>query len=161
MLHVYVDADACPVKEEVYRVARRLGLEVTLVANAPFRHPQEPWLRLVVANSRFDASDDWIVEQVGEDDIVITADIPLAARCLEKGARVLGHKGREFTPEGIGDALITRDLMNHMREGRLSRGEGRGGPPPFEKKDRSRFLQELDRIASAVKRGEKRPAPLD
>lgn len=161
MLHIYVDGDACPVKEEVYRVARRLGLNVTVVANAPFRTPNEPWLRLEIVNDRFDASDDWIVERVEEDDIVITADIPLAARCLTRGARVLGHKGREFTPEGIGDALITRDLMNHMREGRLSRGEGRGGPPPFEQRDRSQFLQMLDTIIQAIKLGKKRPGPLE
>lgn len=151
-IRIYVDADACPVKEEVYRVATRFGLSVILVANAPMRIRSEDWLELVVVGPRFDESDDWIVEHVLSDDIVITADIPLAARCLKKGALVLGHKGKEFTENNIGSALVTRDLMAHMREGRDSRGEFRGGPPPFEKKDRSRFLQSLDAMIQALGR---------
>ena len=148
MLIVYVDADACPVKEEVYRVARRCGLPVILVANSPMRIPGDAGFELIVVGDRFDASDDWIEERVEENDIVITGDILLADRCLKKGARVLGHKGREFTPENIGSAIATRTILSHLRDV----SEHRHGPPPFAKKDRSLFLQTLDTIIQSIKR---------
>ncbi len=148
MTKIYVDADACPVKEEVYRVAQRYELSVVLVSNAWLRAPNEEWLELVVVGAELDAADAWIVEHVSGDDIVVTADIPLAALCLEKGAGVLGPGGRPFTEDSIGGALATRELMSQLRE----MGEVSGGPPPFEKRDRSQFLQALDRMINAVQR---------
>lgn len=148
MTEIYVDADACPVKEEVYRVAQRYGLRVVLVSNAWLRVPNEEWLELVVVGAELDAADAWIVEHVSGDDIVVTADIPLAAMCLEKGAGVLGPRGRPYTEDSIGGALATRELMSQLRE----MGEVSGGPPPFEKRDRSQFLQALDRMINAVQR---------
>jgi hypothetical protein len=148
MLEVYVDADACPVKQEVYRVAQRYGLSVTLVSNSRMRSPDEPWVRLVVVQGHVDAADDWIADRVAADDVVITADIPLAGRCLEKGALVLGTTGRPFTEDNIGDALATRELMADLRDlGTLA-----GGPPPFHKRDRSRFLQRLDDMIQSIRR---------
>lgn len=149
MLHIYVDADACPVKDEVYKVARRYGLKVTLVANGYMRVPGGDWIELVVVGKGLDEADDWIVERVQEDDIVVTGDIPLAARCLDQGARVLGHKGRPFTPENVGESLATRQLLTQLRD----QGVMMGGPPPFEQKDRSLFLQKLDEMVNAIKRG--------
>ena len=147
MSHIYVDGDGCPVKQEVYRVAKRYGLKVTLVSNARMRTPQEEWLQLVVVDGRFDAADDWIVEHVREKDIVISGDIPLASRCLEKGARVLAPTGRVFTPDSIGEALANRDLLTYLRDlGTLT-----GGPAPFEKRDRSLFLQRLDDTIQALR----------
>ena len=140
MLDIFIDADGCPVKQEVYRVAKRCGLKVTLVSNSRMGTPQEDWLEVVVADGQFNAADDWIVEHVSENDIVITGDIPLASRCLEKDARVLGPSGRIFTKESIGDALASRELLSHLRD----LGIITGGPAPFEKRDRSRFLQRLD-----------------
>lgn len=148
MLDIYVDADACPVKEEVYRVAERYRLGVTLVSNARMRVPDGPRVRLEVVSGGFDAADDWIAERAGPGDIVITADIPLAARCIANGARVLGHTGRPFTEENIGDVLATRDLLAEVREYE----EVGGGPPPFQKRDRSRFLQKLDELVNAIRR---------
>jgi uncharacterized protein YaiI (UPF0178 family) len=148
LLHILVDADACPVKGEVYRVASRYGLHVTLVANSWMRTPNEPWLALEVVAEGCDAADDWIAEHVEPDDIVITADIPLASRCLKKGARVLGPTGRPFTEENIGEAVATRDLLSDLR----GAGEVTGGPPPVTKRDRSRFLQQLDEVIQAVRR---------
>ncbi|MEN8150202.1 MAG: YaiI/YqxD family protein [Planctomycetota bacterium] len=148
MLHLYVDADACPVKEEVYRVARRLGLSVTLVANSWMRTPDVPWVALEVVDDAFDAADDWIVEHVGPDDIVITADIPLASRCLAAGAAALGPKGKIFDEDNIADAVATRDLMEELR----SAGETTGGPPPLAPKDRSRFLERLDQVIQRIRR---------
>jgi uncharacterized protein YaiI (UPF0178 family) len=148
MLEVYVDADACPVKQEVYRVAQRYGLSVTLVSNSRMRSPDEPWVRLVVVQGHVDAADDWIAERVAADDVVITADIPLAGRCLEKGALVLGTTGRPFTEDNIGDALATRELMADLRD----LGTMAGGPPPFNKRDRSRFLQRLDDMIQSIRR---------
>ena len=116
MLHIFVDADACPVKQEVYRVASRYGLDVTLVANAWMRVPNEQWIVLEVVEDGFDAADDWIVEHVQSHDIVITADIPLASRCLEKGARVIGSTGKPFTEDNIGEAVATRDLLSDLRD---------------------------------------------
>ncbi|MBU0741166.1 YaiI/YqxD family protein [bacterium] len=149
MLHIYVDADACPVKDEVYKVARRYGLQVTLVANSYMRHPGGNWIKLVVVGEGLDEADDWIVAQAETDDIVITGDIPLAARCLDEGARVLGHTGRPFTPENVCDALATRQLLTQLRD----QGLVEGGPAPFEKKDRSLFLQQLDQMVNMIRRG--------
>ncbi len=146
MSEIFIDADGCPVKEQVYRVARRYGLRVTLAANSRFRVPDDASITLVVVGDGFDEADDWIVDHLNKDDIVITADIPLAARCLEKGARVLGPKGRVFTEAGIGDALATRELLSQLRDC----GEVTGGPAPFGPKDRSRFLQRLDALVHEV-----------
>lgn len=148
MLDIYIDGDGCPVKQEVYRVARRHGLAVTLVANSRMATPPWDWVRLVVVGGRFDAADDWIVEHAGMDDIVISADIPLASRCLKKGAHVIGTTGRAFTEENIGEALATRELLSHLRD----LGETTGGPAPFDARDRSRFLHRLDETIQAVKR---------
>jgi hypothetical protein len=148
MLHIYVDADACPVKNEVYKVAERYGLSVTLVANSYMRVPTAAWLKLVVVEQGPDEADDWIVEHAEKDDIVVTGDIPLAARCLDRDARVLGHTGRPFTPENVGDSLATRQLLKQLRE----QGIMMGGPPPFSPKDRSLFLQQLDQMIQAVRR---------
>ena len=153
MINIFVDADGCPVKQEVYRVARRYGLKVTLVSNSRMRTPQEGWIEAVVVEGQFNAADDWIVEHVVENDIVITGDIPLASRCLEKGAQVLAPTGRVFREEGIGDALATRELLSHLRD----LGTITGGPAPFDKQDRSRFLQRLDETIQAL-RGKKRQA---
>jgi len=147
-LRIYVDADACPVKQEVYRVAQRYGLGVTLVAASGMRIPDGQDIVLEVVDQGFDAADDWIVAHAGPDDIVITADIPLAARCLAAGAYVLGPTGRPFTESNIGDALATRNLLSDMR----SAGIESGGPAPFNPQDRSRFLQALDRAIHALRR---------
>jgi len=146
VLDIFFDADGCPVKQEVYRVAKRYGLRVTLVSNSRMRTPQEEWLEVVVVNGQFNAADDWIVEHVSENDIVITGDIPLAARCLEKGSRVLGPSGRIFTRETIGEAVASREFLSYLRE----LGTITGGPAPFEKRDRSRFLHRLDETIHAV-----------
>ena len=148
MLHVYVDADACPVKQEVYRVARRYGLVVTLVANSPMRVPGEPWIALQVVEEGLDAADDWIVDHLHPDDIVVTADIPLASRCLKAGARVIGTTGKPFTDDNIGPAVATRDLLAGIR----GAGEMTGGPPPIGKRERSRFLQTLDETIQSIRR---------
>ena len=148
MLHIFADADACPVKQEVYRVASRYGLDVTLVTNAWMRVPNEQWIVLEVVEDGFDAADDWIVEHVQPDDIVITADIPLASRCLQEKARVIGSTGRPFTEDNIGDAVATRDLLSDLRD----TGEITGGPPPLTKRDRSCFLQQLDAVIQSIRR---------
>ncbi len=140
MLDIFVDADACPVKTEVYRVAKRYGLKVTLVANSKMRIPLKGRVERVVVSEHLDAADDWIAEHAENDDIVISNDIPLAARCLKKGALVLAPKGRAFTDDNIGASLATREILSHLRD----LGNMTGGPPPLEKRDRSRFLQLLD-----------------
>ncbi len=145
---IYVDADACPVKLEVCRVAQRHGLGVTLVAGSWMRIPAGPDHVLEVVDRGFDSADDWIVARAGRGDMVVTADIPLAARCLERGASVLGPSGRPFTESNIGEALATRDLLAELR----SAGLGPGGPAPFDPRDRSRFLQALDRMLHALRR---------
>lgn len=145
--HIYVDADACPVKPETVKVAGRHGLPVTYVANAWMQIPRGPRTRMQVVAGAFDAADDWIVEQIKPDDIVITADILLADRCLKAGARVLGPSGKPFTDDNIGNALATRELMADLR----AYGVG-GGPPPFEQRDRSRFLQALELVVREVTR---------
>ena len=148
MLHIFVDADACPVKQEVYRVASRFRLEVTLVANSWMRVPDERWIALEVVKDGFDAADDWIVEHVHPDDIVITADIPLAGRCIKKGARVISPIGKPFTKDNIGLAVATRDLMSELRNA----GEITGGPPPLTKRDRARFLEQLNNVIQSIRR---------
>jgi uncharacterized protein YaiI (UPF0178 family) len=145
-MHIYVDADACPVKQEVYRVAERYGLRVTLVAGSWMRIPNQPGLSLEIVDQGFDAADDWIATHAERNDIVITADILLAARCLERGAHVIGPTGRPFTEASIGDAMATRNLLSEMR----GAGLDSGGPPPFTPRDRSRFLQSLDRAVHAL-----------
>jgi uncharacterized protein YaiI (UPF0178 family) len=148
MLHIFIDADACPVKDEVYRVASRYELEVSVVANAPMRVPGDSRVELVVVREGLDAADDWIVANVSPDDIVITADIPLAWRCLERGARVVGTTGRPFNDDNIGDAMAMRELMSELRDA----GSIVGGPAPFQKRDSSRFLEELDRLIVEIRR---------
>ena len=148
MLHIYIDADACPVKQEVYRVASRYRLDVTLVTNSWMRAPDERWIVLKVVEDGFDAVDDWIVEHAQAHDIVVTADIPLASRCLIKGARVIGPTGKPFTENNIGQAVATRELLSELR----GAGEITGGPPPLTKRDRSRFLQQLDDIIQSIRR---------
>ncbi len=148
MLHIFVDADACPVKPEVYRVANRYHLEVTLVANSWMRIPHERGISLEVVGGGLDAADDWIVDHVQACDIVITADILLASRCLKKGARVIGSTGKQFTENNIGDAVATRDLLAELR----GAGEFTGGPPPHNKHDRSRFLHQLDEVIQFIRR---------
>ncbi|MBK8573148.1 MAG: YaiI/YqxD family protein [Holophagaceae bacterium] len=146
---IFVDADACPVKDEIFRVAQRCGLKVLVVSNSPLRLPRSPLIEaVVVARGQFDGADDWIVEQITDRDIAVTADIPLAARCLEKGARALDAKGKVYSPDSIGDALASRELMAHLR----AMGEMGGGPPPFTARDRSTFLQRLDDLIQALRR---------
>lgn len=142
-MEIFVDGDACPVKDEVYVVATRYGLAVTLVANAPIYVPRDFGVEMVVVDRGPDAADDWIVEHVEAGDIVVTADIPLAARCLEVGARVLGNNGRSFDEDSIGSQLATRNLKEQLREA----GVSAGGPPPLAARDRSRFLSKLDELA--------------
>ena len=137
---IYVDADACPVKDEIYRVAERYRLPVTIVSNSPIRTPNDPRISRVVVGDAFDAADDWIAEAAGPGAIVITADILLADRCLKAGAAVLSSTGKAFTSASIGGAIATRAIMADLRAG----GEQLGGPRPFSKEDRSRFLQALD-----------------
>ena len=148
MLHIFVDADACPVKPEVYRVASRYRLDVTLVANSWMRVPNELWIALEVVEGGFDAADDWIVEHVQPHDIVVTADIPLASRCLKEGARVIGPTGKPFTENNIGQAVATRNLLSSLR----SAGEIAGGPLPLKMRDRSRFLQQFDEVIQTIRR---------
>ena len=148
MLHIFVDADACPVKQEIYRVAKRHGLGVTLVAGSRMRIPDDDKVTLKLVDQRLDAADDWIEEHAEADDIVITGDIPLAARCLARGAYVLGSTGKPFTDDNIGTALATRDLLTELRQ----TGEVTGGPPPFDKRDRSRFLERLDKAIHTIRR---------
>lgn len=152
--HIYVDADACPVKDEVYRVADRHGLAVTLVANRFMATPRDASVRLQLVPEGPDAADDWIAEHVSAHDVVITADIPLAARALARGAAAIGTTGKPFTENSIGSALASRELMSHLRE----TGEITGGPRAFAPKDRSRFLQELELAVQRSKRALAVPA---
>jgi uncharacterized protein len=150
---IYIDADACPVKDEVYRVAERYAMSVRVVANTPMRVPTNPLIELVVRPG-FGSADDWIAQEAGPGDLVITADIPLAARCLERGARVLDQRGRAFTDSDIGAALATRELMETLRQ----TGQVTGGPAALTRQDRSRFLAKLDETVNAVRRAHPRPA---
>ncbi|MBV8971064.1 MAG: YaiI/YqxD family protein [Sphingomonadaceae bacterium] len=152
---ILVDADACPVKEEVYRVVRRTGTPVTVVANSWFRVPPE--FRQVVVGDGFDAADDWIAANARPGTIVVTGDILLADRCVKAGATVLGHNGKPFTSANIGSAVAARALAEDARAMSWAsdgpRGAGRAGPPPFAAADRSRFLQALDAAVQRLKRG--------
>jgi uncharacterized protein len=146
VLNIFVDADSCPVKKEVFRVAKRFELKVTLVANSQIQDSSDCLIELVRVEGSLDAADDWIVDHVTEDDIVISSDIPLVSRCLKKRARVLSPKGYIFTESSIGNALANRDIMTFLRD----TGIKTGGPAPFEKKDRSKFLQSLDCLIQAI-----------
>jgi uncharacterized protein len=147
-IRILVDADACPVKEEVYKVAFRHEVPVRVVSNSYFRVPDHPLIERVVVSDKFDAADDWIVEQADERAVVITGDILLADRCLKAGATVIGHNGKPFTGASIGSAIATRAIMADLRAG----GDVVGGPAPFCKADRSRFLQALDQAIVAAAR---------
>jgi uncharacterized protein YaiI (UPF0178 family) len=153
-IRILVDADACPVKAEVYRVAERHRLPVIVVANMPIAIPRDPLVERVVVASGPDAADNWIAERAGRGDIVITTDVPLAARCVKTGASVIAPTGKPFTEASIGMALATRDLLDQLR----SAGEITGGPKPFSQRDRSTFLQELDRAIVRLKRAGYGPA---
>jgi uncharacterized protein YaiI (UPF0178 family) len=148
MTAIFVDADACPVKDETYRVAERYGLKVWVVANGWLRVPASPMVELVTVTEGLDRADDWIAENAGRGDIVITSDVPLADRCVKAGARVLAPTGRPFTPDSIGADLATRNLMTALRDS----GEIRGGGRPFSRQDRSRFLQALDTAVQAIRK---------
>jgi uncharacterized protein YaiI (UPF0178 family) len=145
---IYVDADACPVKDEVYRVAARHGLPVSVVANGFIRVPQDPLIERIAAGTAPDAADDWIAERAGASDIVITADIPLASRCVKAGAQVIAPSGKPFNEESIGMNLAVRNLMHDLR----SAGEITGGPRPFSPRDRSAFLAALDQAVRRLQR---------
>ncbi|MGC2854393.1 YaiI/YqxD family protein [Novispirillum sp. DQ9] len=149
MPDIYIDADACPVKDEVLRVAERHRLKVHVVSNRWHRGTDGPLVNRVVVPEGPDSADNWIAEQITHGDICVTPDIPLAARCIEKGALVLGNTGKPFTPESIGMALAMRDLMTHLRE----TGEVKGYNPSFNKQDRSRFLQALEAAVQKALRG--------
>lgn len=151
MLTLFIDADGCPVKDETYKVASRYQLKVFVVANKNIHTPLHPSIEMKVVSAGPDEADNWIAENIQEDDICITADIPLADRCLKKGAKVLNVRGEEFTEDMIGDAMATRELMKHLRE----LGEVKGGPPPFEKRDRSNFLSSLDRVIQGIRKKNK------
>ena len=150
---VYIDADACPVKDETYKVAKRYALRVLVVAKDAMRVPAETFIELVVRPG-FGEVDDWIAEQTGSGDIVDTADIPLAARCLEKGSRVLDPRGEAFTDNDIGSMLAMRELLTELRQ----TGEVSGGPAPMAAKNRSKYLSTLDQLAGAAHRAHP-PAP--
>ena len=151
MIDIYVDADASPVKNETIRVAKRYGLKVYMVANSWMKPPEYRQVEMVVVGDHLDAADDWIVERVTASDVVVSADIPLASRCIKKGARVLDPKGRVLTEESIGDVLSHRDIMAFLRdtEDMISR------TPPYDKRDRSRFLQRLDDLIQAIRKGQR------
>jgi uncharacterized protein YaiI (UPF0178 family) len=153
LLTILVDADACPVKEEVYRVATRFKAQVRVVSNSPFRVPVSERVKRVVVSDGFDAADDWIAENANPRTVVVTADILLAERCLKAGASVLAHDGKEFDAASIGAAVATRAIMADLRAGMDGHGTANlGGPPPFSKADRSRFLQALDRVLTRLAR---------
>ena len=148
MTAIYVDADACPVKAEIYRVAERYKLKVFVVSNSYLNVPRDPRHELVVVSDSFDAADNWIAERVGPDDIVVTADIPLADRSIKAGASVIGNTGVPFTPASIGMAMANRELLSNLR----AMGEIMGGPKPMAQRDRSRFLSALDEVIQKIKR---------
>lgn len=148
MIRILVDADACPVKEEIYKVAFRHEVPVTIVSNSPIRIPPHPLIDRVVVSDGFDAADDWIAERADADVICVTADILLADRCLKAGATVIAPTGKPFTMASIGSAIATRAIMADLRAG----GDVIGGPAPFSKTDRSRFLSALDETLVRLKR---------
>ena len=145
---IYVDADACPVKAEIYRVAERHRLPVFVVANQPIAVPREDWITRIHVGGGPDVADDWIAERAGKGDVVVTADVPLADRCVKAGASVISPTGRAFTEASIGMALATRNLLDDLR----SAGEVTGGPKPFAPRDRSAFLSALDLAIVRLKR---------
>ncbi|MET0532472.1 MAG: YaiI/YqxD family protein [Microvirga sp.] len=147
-IEIYVDADACPVKPEIYKVAERHKVQVFVVANAFLNVPQSPLIERVLVSTGFDAADDWIAERARRGAIVITADIPLASRCVKAGAEVIGPTGKPFSEASIGMALATRNLMEDLR----AMGDVTGGPKPFSAKDRSAFLSALDVAINRLKR---------
>ena len=150
-MNILVDADACPVKDEIYKVAWRHAVPVTIVSNSIIRVPAHPLVERVVVSEGFDAADDWIAERAGAGSICITADILLADRCLKAGAQVIAPNGKPFTTSSIGAAVATRAIMADLRAGAV--GDAIGGPPPFSKTDRSRFLSALDEALVRLKRG--------
>ena len=150
-MNILVDADACPVKDEIYKVAWRHAVPVTIVSNSIIRVPAHPLVERVVVSDGFDAADDWIAERAGAGSICITADILLADRCLKAGAQVIAPNGKPFTTSSIGAAVATRAIMADLRAGAV--GDAIGGPPPFSKADRSRFLSALDEALRRLKRG--------
>ena len=149
MTDIYVDADACPVRDEVYRVAERLDLRVFMVSNGsrPILPSRNPKVSMVMVGAGADEADDWIAERIAQSDVCVTADIPLAARCLAKGARAVSPAGKIWTPDNIGNALAGREVSRHLRE----LGVSTGGPAPFAKADRSRFLNALDKVVQAAR----------
>lgn len=147
-VQILVDGDACPVKEEIYKVAFRRNVPVIVVSNSPFRVPAHPLVRRVVVSDGFDAADDWIAEAAGRKSVVVTADILLADRCLKAGACVLSPAGKPFTTSSIGSQIATRAIMADLRAG----GDILGGPAPFSKTDRSRFLSALDEALGRLER---------
>jgi uncharacterized protein len=152
---IYVDADACPVKPEILKVAERHDLPVTFVANSGLRPSRDPMVKNIIVSGAFDAADNWIADHVGDDDIVVTADVPLAVRCVEKGAHVTGPTGRLFDKTNIGMASAMRDLGAHLRE----TGESKGYNAAFSPRDRSAFLETLDRLCRRAKNARTGPAP--
>lgn len=150
MTEIYIDGDACPVRDEVYRVAERLRLGVFVVSNGsrPLRPPRTGNVRMIVVEEGADKADDWIAEHITAKDVCVTADIPLASRCLAKNARALSPYGRLWTPDNIGNALAGREIARHLRE----IGANTGGPPPITKADRSKFLSALDTAVQAALR---------
>jgi uncharacterized protein YaiI (UPF0178 family) len=146
---IYVDADACPVRDEVYRVAERFGLKVFVVSNGsrPIMPSRNPDVRMIMVGEGPDAADDWIADRIASGDVCVTSDIPLAARCLSKGAQAVAPVGKIWTPDNIGHALAGREVSRHLRE----LGMTTGGPAPFTKADRSRFLNALDKVVQAAR----------
>jgi uncharacterized protein YaiI (UPF0178 family) len=152
-MRIYVDADACPVKEEVYRVAQRHRWPVSVVAGGYIRIPDDPGIERIAAGSGMDAADDWIAERAGKGDIVITFDIPLASRCVKAGADVIAPNGKAYTEDSIGMTLAVRNLMTDLRSG----GEVTGGPRGFTSRDRSTFLSTLDQTIRRIARTQQTP----
>jgi uncharacterized protein YaiI (UPF0178 family) len=148
LIHIYIDADACPVKDEIYKVAERYSLQVTVVANSFLRVPDDPFIERVIVNDKFDAADDYIAERANQSSIVITSDILLAERCINQSAVVISSTGKPFTENSIGMAVATRSIMADLRAG----GDQIGGQAPFSKADRSRFLSALDLAIVQLKR---------
>ena len=157
LTEIYIDGDACPVREETFRVAARLGLGVIVVSNGsrPIRPPAQPNIRMVTVGEGADVADDWIAERIGAADVCVTSDIPLASRCLARGARALAPNGHVWTADNIGSALAGREIARHLRE----IGAGSGGPSALTKADRSRFLGALDAAVQAARRPKRPPLP--
>ncbi|MGJ8560583.1 MAG: YaiI/YqxD family protein [Litorimonas sp.] len=154
-LHIYIDADACPVRDETYKIGRRHNVPVTVVANSYIRTPREPSIEFQMVTDSFDAADDWIAERANANAIVITSDILLAERCLKAGARVLGSNGKEMDNDTIGSQLAVRAIMTDLRDTVANKGADQsnvGGPPPFSPRDRSRYLEALHLIVEQMKR---------